>query len=676
MHMTLEGSALTVSWVDTFTNELDYRVEHNAGSGYVPLGTLAPIDGGRAYWHADITSSGNYRVVATLPGGVSLPLPVAPDRNDVRIDLPASSNLIQLSAREPIQDAVEVSIPNVGPALSVTYYLDQARIAKVTSGGAFATTLQAQHLVSGFPELRAEIERSAGLTEVTSRSLFVANPNTAVQLRVAPAKAITNSLQLTAAASSSVGIVSVQFFANGNPLQTLRSPNVEAKWMYALDPATLRAGINTFRALATDLNGRTALMDVEYEIDPAMPTLTLEGLFDGMIVPANSFDVRGTFVAPSGGAILTIRIVGGRTILRSRTSPFSAQFSLADVPGGQTLVVQVEDSAGRLKQHYFDVTAATTPRPYELIATGVEQLLAADAGSLLYKKYSGAVVLRGAEGHETELQLPPDSSFSRWWLSEGRVLAQERLNRHVHLFTGAGQTIDLSQTLMSVPLQASAYPKVRGSWISWTTGEGYGPFVAYNFVAGTGDYAGPTESMNPLPSHELLATAGNERLLYIGGTGASSGVYEYALGSGAIRQLLAGQYLGLRSDGNRLAVSNNRVLRIAPLNDPAAVSSVSDNMLYFALDAGLLCWNTHDFKLHVNDGTTTTLLSQSHLGMGDYTVKDGNIIFTEDSRWYSWSRTAGKQLLMDSVAWQTMQTQGTAYLRTGWTGALYRVTMP
>jgi hypothetical protein len=47
-----------------------------------------------------------------------------------------------------------------------------------------------------------------------------------------------------------------------------------------------------------------------------------------------------------------------------------------------------------------------------------------------------------------------------------------------------------------------------------------------------------------------------------------------------------------------------------------------------------------------------------------------------DRRLYSWSRTAGKHLLMDYLGSQTMQTQGTAYLRTGWTGALYRVTMP
>jgi len=82
----------------------------------------------------------------------------------------------------------------------------------------------------------------------------------------------------------------------------------------------------------------------------------------------------------------------------------------------------------------------------------------------------------------------------------------------------------------------------RRPWISWYTGEGYGPFVAYNFVSATGDYAGPTQSMNLLPSHELLATPGNERLLYIGGDAVTRGIYEYTLGSGAIRQLLAGPY--------------------------------------------------------------------------------------------------------------------------------------
>jgi hypothetical protein len=676
MHMTLMASDLTVSWVDTFSNELGYRVEYNTGAGYVLLGTLSTIDGGRAQWRGNITSSGTYRVLAMLPGSVLLPLPVAPNENEVRIDLPQSLMLIQLGTPEPILDAVEVSVPNAGAALSVSYYLEQTRIAKVSGGGAFATTLQAQHLVLGLSDLRAEIERGPGLTQVTSRSLFINNQNAAVHLRVAPAQAITNSLELTATATSSAGIVSVQFFANGNSLQTLRDPNADTRWVYPLDPVSLPAGVNTFRAVATDINGRTALMDVEYNIDPAMPTLTLEGLFDGMIVPAGSFDVRGTFAAPGSGGILTLEIIGGRTILRTRTSPFSAQFSLADLPGGQTISVQVEDSAGRLKQHYFVVTAATTTRPYELIATDAAQLLAADAGALLYKKNSGAVVLRNAAGHETEVQVPPGSSFSKWWLSQGRVLAQERINLHVHLFTGAGQTIDLSAQLMSVPLRATAFPKVRGPWISWTTGEGYGPFVAYNFISSTGDYAGPTDGMNTHTFHELLPTPGNERLLFIGGTGATRGIYEYTLGSGAIRQLISGQYWEMRSDGNRLAFSNDRVLRIAPLNNPGASSLVTDNLLYFALDAGLLCWNTHDFKLHVDDGTATTLLSQSHLGMGDYTIKDGNIVFTEGNRLYSWSRGAGKHLLMDYVATQMLQTQGTAYLRTGWTGALYRVTMP
>lgn len=673
MHMRLMGPDLTVSWLDTFSNELDYRVEYNTGTGYVLLGTLSPVDGGRAQWHGSITSSGTYRVLATLPGGVSVPLPVAPNENEVRVDLPQSLMLIQLGAPEPILDAVEVSIPNVGSALSVSYYLDQARIAKVTGGNAFATTLPAQNLVRGWPELRAEIERSPGLTEVTSRSLFVANQSAAVHLRVAPAQAITNALELKASASSATDIVSVQFFANGNSLQTLIEPNVDTQWVYHLDPASLPAGVNTFRAVATDTNGRTALMDAEYNVDPATPTLTLEGLFDGMIAPASSFDVRGSFAAPGGDGILTLEIIGGRTLLRTRTSPFSAQFSLADLPGGQTISVRVEDSAGRLKQHYFAVTAATTTRPYELIATDAAQLLAADAGALLYKKNSGAVVLRNANGSETEVQVPPGASFSKWWLSQGRILAQERINLHVHLFTGPGQTTDLSAQLMSAP---RAYPKVRGPWISWTTGEGYGPFVVYNFISSTGGYAGPTDSMNVYTVHELLPTPGNERLLYIDGTGATRGIYEYTLGSGAIRQLISGQYWEIRSDGDRLAFSNNRVLRIASLNDPGANSLVSDNMLSFALDAGLLCWNTHDFKLYVDDGTATTLLSEGHLGMGDYTIKDGNIVFTENQRLYSWSRTAGKHLLMDYAGGQMMQTQGTAYLRTGRNGALYRVTMP
>lgn len=668
--MKLAAGQVTMTWLDVAGDELNYLIERQLDSGaWTTEGTLPPLDGVSARWSRDVNSlvRGTYRVSAAF-NGYTVPLHIVPDETEISFD-PAA--LPQIQAQPPGSDgSVQVSLANAQSALSATYILEDVPVTTVTGADTFAATLPAQQLVTGLTHLYADVQQSAGLTIQVEHTLVAPHDNPAVLLHVAPAPALANSLEFRARTSSAAGIVSLALFANGNLVRELITPKYPDYWLHVLDTAVLPTGTNTFRVVATDANGATASMDVQYTLDRL--ALSVEGVFDGMITARDRLTAHGAFENNDGTSVLYVTL-DGRPIIRTRTSPFDFDYALTDLPPGEyPLVLRVENAAGKTSTLTYRLTVPSTSRSYELIATDAMHLLAAKDGALLYRKNSGAVVLRDGAGVETAVETPPGVDFYLWWLTNGRIVAQERVNRHVHVLTAPGESLDLH----AINPPSFGLPYAHGDWLSLIARSGPG-FTAYYLPSGDPSFIdvsipGHTETLS---RHAFISQPTNESFVFSGVVDGIAGIYRHRLFAGTTQRLVTGNYRYLRIDDTRLAVSDGTTLMASTRANPTALTPLGTHEGDIYLEDGLLCWQGPDWTLYVNDGSTTTQLASASGFLWDDSIEDDYVVFYDSGKMYSWNRTSGKSLVLDGGA-QELHTQGVAYLQTGDTGALYRTALP
>ncbi len=679
MVMTLGTSQLSINWIDRFDNELGYKVERRVGDGsWEVVEALPALDGERGEWTRFGPATGRYRVTVTLQGR-SLPLHSSGGETEIEINTDPARPLptIAIDQAEPIRGPVQVSMENVGASLGVYYLLDTAVLAHVTSGATFAYTLPAQQLVDGTHTVVALVEKSPGLMLIAARQVQVDNPAPAVLLALNSPQTADDPLVMRAMASSDAGIGSVEFFVNGNSVQVVSTPEIQGpyrgQYLYSLDPTALPPGPNVFRVVATDSTTATAAMEEIATID-LVPKLNVTGLFDGMIASGRSVNITGEFGDDTAGATLTITASDLR-VLRTQTSPFAVIFSLDGVPPGEHSVsIRVQDRYGKVNSRYYRVIVPSTPLNYELLDTDVELLLAADQGSLLYKKRSGAVMRKNSTGVATALP-PAAAGFMGYRWVAGRIVAFSQ-DRHMYALDHSGQPTELAPL---APFHADAAPTFRGPWVSWLPANDSTVFKLYNVSTGNlrDVPVGGTAAASP---PEIVLTPGNERLLFRATMNGTAGIYSHNLATTATQLIASGPLILPRSDGTRIAwfdMSSAAALVVAPLNNPAAATVLAPDAMMGVLEDGLVCWlDRDDYELHVNDGSVTTQLATPQWQLlSESTVNDGRVIFVEDNQMHVWNPANGERVWLDTVA-PAIQADGVAYFLTGSGHALYRVTLP
>ncbi len=678
--MLLTGSQLVITWVDMFEDELNYRVERRVGEGSWELvDTLRPMEGGETFWVRTVPASARYRVMATLEER-SLPLHSPGNETEIAIDLaPSNPVTIQIDQAEPIRGAARVSVQDAESALSVSYSLDGTQFARVTGGGTFAATLPAQQLVDGTRQLRAFVEMTPGLRVAWTRALQVDNPAAAILFHlVAPSPTPAHPLQLVANASSDAGIASVEFFINGSSVHVASAPSSgSSEYVYDLDTTTLPPGVNVFRVVATDNATGTAEVERTYTVD-APATFDVTGLFDGMITSGDRVSIRGDFSDDLPGANLTID-AGDLGVLRTQTSPFAVDFALAGVPPGEHSVsIRLQDGYGRMTSRYYNVIVPSTSLSYELLARDAEQLLAADRGSLLYRKASGAVVLRNPAGVETQF---PAATFgsATYRMSEGRIVAYGQ-NQRIYLLDASGQATDISQSPIAPAFTPTNLPRLRGPWLSWVQAGAPTMFRVYNLQTGISRDV-PVGNVIAGGWHDIVATPGNEQLLFETTLNGTAGIYSHNLQTNVTQLLVSGSVTRPTTDGMRLIwldpAPPTTELFIAPLSNPAAAAMLSSDVRVASLEGGVVYWIDRDNTLQVNDGSVTTeLIAQDNPYINWFTIRNGRVTFTDGTRMHTWSSANGTRLWLDTLPSALMQADGVAYFRTGSSGTLYRVALP
>nr|WP_298723776.1 hypothetical protein [uncultured Steroidobacter sp.] len=661
---------LTIDWQDLFDNELGYQLQRRGADGeWQAVNTLGPGDGERMLWMPIIGVSGSYRLVALLDDHV-MPLHAGLNETEFPLDLGPSPMTITLDQAEPVTGNVQVSMQNVGPALSVVYQLDNQRIAESSAGGAFTATLPPERLLNGRHTLTALVQKTEGLFIYLNRSLHVNNPSLALLLGVTQSSTIASTLlRMNALATSQAGVASIAFFVNDAPVSVLTAPDETGRYVVTLDRSTLPSGLNAFRAVATDYNGASVSMEQRFTINQ-WPSLEVSGLFDGMIAANGRLDVQATFGDDTPGATLTI-LVGQHRLVQTQTSPLRGSYSLDGIaPGRYPVLVRVRDATGKVNVRTYQVIVSSTGLSYELLATDAAELLATDRGALLYRKHSGATVLETATG--TETQLPAASaSFERYWLVENRIVARGS-NGHVYVLDANGQPTDLSASDLY-----SAFPKVRGPWVTWTQPSS---FRLYNVRTGelrSVQLGG--SSYASIREYDLDPTPGNERLVVAATIDNVSGIYGHSLTTNTTQLLVSGLAASPRTDGVRMSWRNGTEsyssLLVAPLSNPSASTSLGTGMTWSELDDGLLCWAEFNGVLHVNDGSSTTQLTGYEV-LNRNVLEGGRILFHNGDDMRVWSAAGGERVWLDAMAQDAIHSDGVAYFLTGTSGTLYRVTLP
>lgn len=680
MRMLLNGTVLAIEWIDLFDNELGFQVERRVGAGsWEIVESLPAMDRGEGFWSRGINVAASYRVTASVPGR-SIPLHSPDNQTEIAID-PAPSNpaTIQIDQTEPVRGDLQISLQNAGPASEVIYTIDGAAFARVTSGGTFAATLPAQHLVQGRRELHAFIQKSPGLTLGYRRFLEVDNPAPAVLFFLASTYP-QGSTHINARASSAAGITSVEFFINGLSVHVASAPvPTTDQYHYPVDITTLPPGTHVLRVVATDDTNATVAMERTYTVNAA-PTLSVIGLFDGLIVSGNSVIVRGEFDDDddADGANVTID-VGAQRVLRTRNSPFTVDLARAGIPPGEHSVnVRVQDSKGKTTFRYYRIIVPSTSLTYDLLATDAAELLAADRGSLLYRKTSGQVVLRNPAGAEATFSAPGPGDAT-YYMSEGHIVALG-LSLRVYRVDASGQPTEIPVPPDTATFMHAEPAIVRGPWVSWRQAAATPTLRLYDLRTGLSRDVTITDPMSG-SQHDIVTASGSEQLLFQGTVNSTPGIHSLNLQTNVTQLLVSGTVAAPSSDGTRLIWSDlaspPTELFIAPLNNPAAATVLGTNVRARTLEGGLACWVDAASTLFVNDGSVTTQLTTQFVQpMTEYTVEDGRIIFPENDRMHVWSATGGKQMWLDALPTSVIQADGVAYFLTDYRGALYRVSLP
>jgi hypothetical protein len=702
--MTLQPASrqLSITWLDTFSAETGYKIEvRNAAGAWETVEALAasPSTGTTYQWQRVIDSSRTYRVTATHPN-YSVPLQTDAGVSDIPIELVPQPMSLELDQESPLRGIVQLSIANPQNVQWVDYYIDLTLLASVDTAPSFATDWNVVSVPDGNHLVVASVRQTSGARVELRREVVVDNPAVAVMLTYERVNLGGRDLSLRARATADAGIQSVQFLVNDNPLQTVTTQTGADTYVHVVSAevlAGLPAGPNTFKAIATDNDQATAEAVLEIPIDNP-PTLTLATPFDGAIV-SGQLHVQGSFGDDNPGAVLRLTLGDVQIHQQSTAGAIDFNYPVNSLGAGEyTFTAAVMDSQGKQTTRQMNVIVTSSPLTYQLVSRNAE-VLATFQGALLYRKFDGTVIWRAAGGTETTLQLPAGlSNVGNWQMDDAHVVmsamgpAPNAGALHVYRFDASGQATNISQPLS---LSRTENPLLRSPWVIWTNGVSQS-YSIYNLDTDAHILVPVPPAASTLGNwrYDFVPTPGSEQFFFWAQTGGSGtlstyDIFRYRLDNGTTAILTSGgsKQTYVQADTTRAAWQKSPAdrieppfeLTVAPTANPTSTTTLSSTMISFALSDQTLAWleGTSDPRvLKVDDGVTTTVTTNAS-NVAPVTA-DGHVIFNEGGKVYSWSRSAGKRLLLDTLpARPAQQDDGVAFLTTGAESfSVYRVELP
>jgi surface-anchored protein len=162
---------------------------------------------------------------------------------------------------------------NVG-VTGVQFYVDGNPVGALDTSSPYSYTLDTTKLTDGTHVLTAQAFDGAG-NSTTASSVSIVTDNTAPTVSITAPSAgayLANTVNVNANAADNIGVVSLQFYIDGN---AVGSPESAAPYSYSWDTTQMADGTHTLTAKATDGAGNvTTSSTVSVTVENAAPVVT------------------------------------------------------------------------------------------------------------------------------------------------------------------------------------------------------------------------------------------------------------------------------------------------------------------------------------------------------------------------------------------------------------------
>jgi len=363
---------------------------------------------------------------------------------------------------------------------------------------------------------------SASATELR-RTVTVANSSITLSAVVSGTSGIIN---VDVRAISTFGITRVAARFDDADFGSLTGPSACSRscggpsdlYCYVVDAAHVGSGPHTMVITATDASGGTRSVTVNVPVSNA-PGRALASPADDALV-FRTLRVTGTATSDEPGAVTTTARLGDVGFLSSQTNSFTGSFDLTGIaPGDYVLTVRFTDStgqAGQIQRGVVVTSSAALAYPLAFTLPTGGNLLAAEAGQVLYASGDGSELLRDLIA-DSEVTLSGASSVqhaSGWKLDAGRVMAFGKwldcVLYCVYLWSPSGSRSNLTN-----PDPYSRASNIVGGWAYDLRPLIHGDFVMWvnDKAEGTGHY-----TLHRLSSGEYRRIASPAGVSYVGNT--------------------------------------------------------------------------------------------------------------------------------------------------------------
>lgn len=230
--------------------------------------------------------------------------------------------------------AVSASATDNSGVVQMAFRLGNARSAILTEAP-WTTTFDVSELASGEYLLQAEAMDRAGLTSVASVHVAVDRPPTVAFVTPTQGTIVTGAIQVQVAATDDLGLESVEFLVDGEPLGVFSSSGT-FQWT-----PTYGKGDHVLKAIARDSRGQTAEAEVAISVDwPLTVTILACGAEDSCTPLQEGQEVFGIVslkaeASDDAGPVETVRLlVDGEEVGIATTDPKTFAWDSTTVSDG------------------------------------------------------------------------------------------------------------------------------------------------------------------------------------------------------------------------------------------------------------------------------------------------------------------------------------------------------
>ena len=632
----------TLSWTDTFTNESSFRIDRQSGTDWIAVQNVPAAPGSSTIlsWTVPVSGETTFRVLA-LVGGSTVALSTVTHAGQVAVATQVGAPVISLSAPEPLQGGATLTVSGAPSGATVRYYADFATLGSMLTVPPFQQLWDTTTASNGNHLLQAMVQLSADNTIEVRRQVTVGNPSPVPGLQTT--MTVTPSLSETVvaiAATTDVGIASVQLFVDGQSAGTLALPNVCIQssacgpprpplWVYSftLPYAGYSNGQHAIVGVATDNNGAKSQTSATMQMnDP--PQVTLARPADNEIVGTGSLQVNGAVSDDTGFADVSVTL-GATQIQLFGAGSFNFSYDLTGLANGYyTLAVSARDQQGAVKlvQRQVQVQAGGAFQPQLVAGLGPgNRLVAAEGESALIvgDPNTGSVppgtetrsrILTGAAATGVSTVFLDNALLTNhgdWRFSSRRALnsgiGDDSSAFNIYLWDADGSRRNLSKEA-GVTDFAQVDPMIDGDWVAWSVGNLPSQYMLMNVVTRQSIVV-PAPAGKPYVGNggTAVLSRGSSALLCFWANDAGStindttyGVYTFDSSTGVAQRLSPQNVrdIYVQTDGQRIAwqrlqqgsVTAPFSIVVATLSQPLVNQVLSSNASQFILRDGLLAW--------------------------------------------------------------------------------------